>query len=60
MMTYNLPKSFFNDFKESTRLIKPDSLNRILKENMMFKMPSSLEKADAPVLVMVGRKTIRS
>ena len=56
MRTYNLPKSFFNDLKESTRLIKPDSLNRILKENMIFKMPSGLEKDDEPVLVMVGEK----
>lgn len=56
MRTYNMPKSLFKEFKESTRLIKPDSLNRILKENMLFKMPSGLEKAEVPVLVMTGEK----
>lgn len=56
MRTYNMPKSLFSEFKESTRLIKPDSLNRILNENMLFKMPNGLEKANAPVLVMAGEK----
>lgn len=56
MRTYNMPKSLFNEFKESTRLINSDSLNRILKENMLFKMPDSLEKAEAQVLVMTGEK----
>jgi pimeloyl-ACP methyl ester carboxylesterase len=56
MRTYNLPKSFFDEFKESTRLIKPDSLERILKENMLFKLPVGLEKAKVPVLVMAGEK----
>jgi pimeloyl-ACP methyl ester carboxylesterase len=56
MRTYNMPKILFNEFKESTLLIKPDSLNRILKENMLFKMPNSLERAEAPVLVMTGQK----
>lgn len=56
MRTYNMPKSLFNEFKESTHLINSDSLNRILKENMLFKMPDSLEKAEAQVLVMTGEK----
>ncbi len=56
MRMYNMPKSLFNEFKESTRLIRPNSLNRILKENMLFKLPAGLEKAEAPVLVMAGEK----
>jgi pimeloyl-ACP methyl ester carboxylesterase len=56
MRTYNMPKSLFNEFKEATRQIKPDSLNRILKENMLYKMPEGLEKADVQVLVMAGQK----
>lgn len=59
MRTYNMPKSIFNEFKESTHLIKPASLNRILKENMLFKMPDGLEKANVPVLVMTGQKDYR-
>lgn len=56
MRTYNMPKNLFNEFKESTRLIKQESLNRILKENMLFKMPGGLENANVPVLVMAGEK----
>jgi len=56
MRTYNMPKSLFSEFKEATHLIKPDSLNRILKENMLYKMPEGLENAEAPVLVMAGEK----
>jgi pimeloyl-ACP methyl ester carboxylesterase len=56
MRMYNMPKSLFNNFKEATRFIKQDSLNRILKENMLFKMPDGIEKASVPVLVMTGQK----
>jgi pimeloyl-ACP methyl ester carboxylesterase len=56
MRTYNMPKSFFNEFKESSRIIKSGSLKRILKENMLFKMPYGLRNTDLPVLVMVGEK----
>lgn len=56
MRTYNISKSYFKDFKEATHLIKPDSLDRILHENMLFQMSSGLEKADVPVLVMAGEK----
>jgi pimeloyl-ACP methyl ester carboxylesterase len=56
MRTYNMPKFFFDKFKESTLLIKNDSLNRVLKENMIFKRPDGLEKIEIPVLVMTGEK----
>jgi pimeloyl-ACP methyl ester carboxylesterase len=56
MRTYNMPKCLFDKFKESTLLIKNDSLNRILKENMIFKQPDGLEKIGVPVLVMTGDK----
>ena len=56
MRTYNMPKQFFDKFKESTLHIKNDSLNRILKENMIFERPDGLEKIEVPVLVMTGEK----
>ena len=56
MRTYNMPKTLFDKFKESSLLIKNDSLNRILKENMFFKLPDGLDKIEVPVLVMVGEK----
>lgn len=56
MRTYNIPKNLFNEFKESTYLIKPASLDRILHENMLFQMPTGLNHADVPVLVMDGGK----
>lgn len=56
MRTYNISKSYFHKFKEATLQIKADSLHRILHENMFFKLPSGLEKAKVPVLVMMGEK----
>lgn len=56
MRTYNMPKTLFNEFKESTYLIKPESLDRILHENLLFQMPNGLNHADVPVLVMAGEK----
>jgi pimeloyl-ACP methyl ester carboxylesterase len=56
MRTYNMPKTLFKEFKESTLLIKPESLDRILHENMLFQMPEGLNHADVPVLVMAGGK----
>lgn len=59
MRSYNLPKSIFKKFKESTYIIKPDSSDRIIRENMLFKMPDGLQNADVPVLVMTGEKDYR-
>jgi pimeloyl-ACP methyl ester carboxylesterase len=56
MRTYNAPKNLFDKFKESTLLVKNDALERILKENMFFRLPEGLEKVEAPVLVMTGEK----
>lgn len=56
MRTYNISKSYFHKFKEATLQIKADSLHRILQENLFFKLPSGLEKAKVPVLVMMGEK----
>lgn len=59
MRSYNMPKDLFNKFKESTCVIRPDSSGRIIKENMLFKMPGNLENADVPVIVMAGEKDYR-
>ena len=56
MRTYNMPKCSFDKFKESTLIIKHNSLSRILMENVFFKMPEEIEKVEVPVLVMVGEK----
>ena len=56
MRTYNMPKNLFDKFKESTLHVNDDSLDRILTESMLFKLPNGLEKVKAPVLVMTGEK----
>jgi pimeloyl-ACP methyl ester carboxylesterase len=56
MRTYNMPKRFFRKFKESTLHIKNDSLERVIKENMLFKLPDGLENMERPVLVLAGEK----
>jgi pimeloyl-ACP methyl ester carboxylesterase len=56
MRTYNMPKKFLGRFKESTHHLRKDSLERVLKENMLFKMPDGLENIEIPVLVLTGEK----
>jgi len=54
--SYNIPKNLRGKFKESTYVIGEDSLERIIRENMLFRMPMNLEKAKSPILVMTGQK----
>lgn len=54
--SYNIPKNLRGKFKESTYVIKPESLDKIIRENMLFKMPYGLEKTEMPVLVIAGQK----
>ena len=56
MRTYNMPKDFFRKFKESTLLLKRNSLERILTENMLFNLPDGLEKVETPILIITGEK----
>ncbi|NRD79860.1 alpha/beta hydrolase [Bacillus sp. BRMEA1] len=42
-------------YKESTQM-KPDTLNRILEENLSFKIPVDFSKSNAKILVTVGEK----
>ena len=54
--SYNFPKEYFKTLKEATKSISSDSLNRILHENMLFKIPEGLEKVNNPVLIIAGEK----
>ena len=53
---YGIPKNERKNFMKSTRGIKPNSARDILKENILFKMPDKLDKADTPVLIIAGEK----
>lgn len=57
--SYNIPRNLHSKFKESTHAIEPYSLDKILRETILFKMPDNLEHADVPVLVMTGEKDYR-
>ena len=57
--SYNIPRNLRSKFKESTYVIEPCSLDKILRETILFKMPDNLEHADVPVLVMTGEKDYR-
>jgi pimeloyl-ACP methyl ester carboxylesterase len=59
MRMYNMPKSFFKQFKQSIAMVSDDSLERILTENMKFNLPHGLEDLDVPVMVVVGEKDYR-
>ncbi len=54
--SYGIPRKLTRKFKESTYIIQPDSAERIIKENILFKIPSNLENVDNSVLITVGEK----
>lgn len=56
MRMYNMPKPYFEKFKRSTYQIGNHSIERILKQNMYFKLPESIEEDDTKLLVMAGEK----
>jgi len=54
--SYGIPKDNFEELKKATQSLHLDSLNRILHENMFFKIPSGLENVNNPILVIAGEK----
>ena len=57
--SYNIPRNLRSKFKESTYVIEPESLDKIIRENILFKMPDNIGHADVPVLIMTGEKDYR-
>ncbi len=54
--SYNIPKEYFKPLKDATESISSESLNRILHENMLFKIPEGIEQVNNPVLIIAGGK----
>jgi pimeloyl-ACP methyl ester carboxylesterase len=54
--SYNIPKEYFKPLKDVTESISSESLNRILHENLLFKIPGGIEKANNQVLIIAGGK----
>ena len=56
-MKYNgIPSEYFEEVKRDSRLITADSINRIITENMSFRIPETLCRAKNPALIIVGEK----
>lgn len=49
-------EDYFETYYKESSQMKSDTLIRILKENMSFKLPSDFHKAKAKILVTVGQK----
>jgi len=56
MRTYNMPRAYFNMFKQSTSQIETSSIERFLKENHSFKLPKLPATCESKLLVMAGEK----
>lgn len=54
--TLYVSADYFEKYYEESRQIKPDTLVRVLKENMSFKVPQDFRKANGKILVTVGEK----
>lgn len=55
MQPLGLPEKYFAHMKEDTRLMTADGLARVFTENMRFRLPASLNRANVPTLVMAGQ-----
>ncbi|GGG61134.1 alpha/beta fold hydrolase [Paenibacillus radicis (ex Gao et al. 2016)] len=51
-----LSSNHLNNYYEESCRMKPDSLVRILEENMSFELPAGFHKAQSKLLVTVGEK----
>jgi len=54
--TLYLSDDFFEKYYDECCQIKPDTLVRVLEENMSFEIPKDFSKANAKILVTVGEK----
>lgn len=56
MRTYNMPRAYFDMFKQSTCQIETSSIERVLIENHSFKIPTLPTTPESKLLVMAGEK----
>lgn len=56
MRTYNVPRVYFDMFKQSTCQIETSSIERVLIENHLFKIPKLPVNSKSKLLVMAGEK----
>jgi pimeloyl-ACP methyl ester carboxylesterase len=54
--TLYVSEDYFDKYYEESCQIKPDTLVRVLEENMSFKIPKDFRKANGKILVTVGEK----
>jgi pimeloyl-ACP methyl ester carboxylesterase len=56
MVSFSVPKEYYDQFAAETRNLSVDALAAILRENMTFKRPRGLDKVASPTLLTVGEK----
>ena len=56
MKSLGVPEQYFPQFREDTRQITTTALNHVLTANANYRLPSNLDKATSPVLVVIGQK----
>lgn len=56
LQSQGIPKQYFPQFKEDTRVLTADGMARVFTENMRFSLPTGLDHANMPTLVLVGQK----
>jgi pimeloyl-ACP methyl ester carboxylesterase len=56
MISFGVPKEYYDKFAADTRDASVDSLAAIFKTNMAFERPAGLDKVSSPVLLSAGEK----
>lgn len=55
MKQLGIPEHYLEEFRRDTHALTVDTFTRITKENMSFRLPPGLDRADPPALVVVGQ-----
>jgi len=55
-----IPDEYYGDFKRDFQEITEESLTHLMAASLNYRLPAGLEKANVPVLVVVGSKEYRA
>lgn len=56
--SFHIPAADFETYYQDTQRLSPGALGRILDENSSFRLPTGLQEATVPTLVLAGQKEL--
>ncbi len=54
--SFGIPAAYAREFAEDTRILSAEGFVRMMRENLGYRLPEGVRRADVPALVAVGEK----